>query len=110
MQEDKPAERRVAEAPAIQQLERGKGRVVVSGGRADRVMIGEVGLQDAAPAHIATPRPAEHLGEQLEGALGGARVGKVEQGVRVHHADQGHARKIEALRDHLRPDDHLRVA
>ena len=57
----------------------------------------------------ASPRPDRpgHLGEQLEGLLGGAEVGEVQQRVRREHADRGHVREVVALRDHLRADEAL---
>ena len=67
-------------------------------------MVGHEGLHHHAPRLAAAPGAARHLGEELEGALGGAEVGQVEAEVRVHDADQADAREVVALGDHLGAD------
>ncbi len=48
--------------------------------------------------------------EQLEGALGGARVGLREAEIGVDHADQRQAWKVMALGDELGADDQIHLA
>ena len=53
---------------------------------------------------------ARDLGQQLKGALGGAKVGDVQADVGADHAHQRHRRQVEALRHHLRADQHVGLA
>jgi len=46
----------------------------------------------------------------VERPLRGAEIGEVEGRVRVDDADHGHVRHVEALRDHLRADDDVRLS
>ena len=63
---------------------------------------------------LALPRAAagspDHLRQQLEGALGGAKIRDTEPDVGRHHADQRDLGKIVALGDHLRADEHIQLA
>ena len=72
-------------------------------------MVGQVALEDDLAGQVRAPGPSCHLGEELERALGGAEVGQAEAHVRVHDADQGHAWKVVALRDHLGADEDVRL-
>ena len=73
-------------------------------------MMRRVGLDQHASHPLAASRAARHLGQQLKGALRGAKVGQVERQIGEHHADQRHARQVEALGDHLRADHHVDLA
>src|SRR6185436_10988570 len=84
------AERRVAEDPAVPDLIAVEARVVAAGGVAEGVVSREEGLQDHPPRAVSPPGAPRDLSEELEGALGGAKVGNVEAGVRAddpHQAD-----------------------
>ena len=73
-------------------------------------MVGLVGLQQAEALLAGAPGPAGHLAQQLEGALGGARIAIGEAEIGVDHADQRHVREIVALGDELRADDDVGLA
>ena len=47
---------------------------------------------------------------ELEGAFGGAEIGKRERGVGGNHANEPHVREIKPLRDHLRAHQDAHVA
>ena len=78
-------------------------------GRADRVVPGRPRLHDDAAPERAPPRPARHLRQQLESALGGAEVRQVQRGIRVHYADHRHVGEVQSLRDHLCPEQDVHV-
>ena len=98
---------RVAKLAAHFQLAVIKSGIIVAGGSLDNVMLRLEGLKDHLPAQAAAPGPPGHLGEHLEGALGGAQVGQAEAHIGQHHAHQGHQRQIQALGDHLRAHQHV---
>ena len=62
------------------------------------------------PGRLAASGAAGHLGEQLEGALGGAEIGHAEADIGGDDADQGDVGNVVALGDHLRADQHVVVA
>src|SRR5439155_3482271 len=65
------AERREAERSAVRELLRVEGLVVVVAHGPYRVVIGHEGLHDHAARRAVAAGASGHLGEQLEGALGG---------------------------------------
>ena len=73
-------------------------------------MLGHIGLDQAAARNRLAAGAPRHLIEQLEGALGGARVGLREAEIAVDHADQRQPRKMMALGDELRADDDIDLA
>ena len=86
-----------------------RGRVVVGDGP-DRRVLGLVGLDDRGPPPLASPGPADRLGEQLVGPLRRALVGQVQGDVGRDDADERHVRDVEALRDEARPDEDVELA
>ena len=62
------------------------------------------GLHQDPSSFGASPRSPRHLRQQLESALGRAKVGEVEPGVGIHHPDQGDVGEIEPLGNHLGSD------
>ena len=70
-------------------------------------MIRRAGLHQHFAGLLAAAGPSRHLHQELEGALGGAEVGQVQGHVGVEHADERDVRKIEALGDHLRAEEHV---
>ena len=62
------------------------------------------------PSIVATPGAAGDLGEQLEGALGGAEVGQAEREIGADHAHQRDAVHVVALGDHLGADQQVDFA
>ena len=64
-------------------------------------MIGLVGLQDHLAGGVGSPRAARDLGEQLEGALRGAKVREGEALVGERDADERHGGNVVPLGDHL---------
>ena len=73
-------------------------------------MLGLMGLQIAEAAAGLAAGAADHLMQQLKGALGGARIAVAEAEIGVDHADQIEHRKMMALGDHLRADDDVEPA
>ena len=73
-------------------------------------MIRLPGLQQRVALALAASRPARRLAQELEGALGRARVGVGEADIGVDHADEGQQREIMALGDELGADDEVERA
>src|SRR5207237_1322941 len=63
-----------------------------------------------APPLGPAPGPARHLRHQLERPLPGPEIGQVQPGVRVHHADDRHVRKVQSLGDHLGAEQDVELA
>ena len=78
--------------------------VVVRGQRRVHRVLGKVGLHDDFAGQPRAAGAARDLHEQRGQALGRAEVGAVERVVGAEHADQREARKVVALREHLRAD------
>src|SRR5437899_56900 len=108
-QEHEPSEGWISETPAPGQLGLREGEVVVRRGGEYRVVLGEVRLKNAAAAGSTSARSSQDLREQLKGTLGRGEVRQVEHRVGVDDTDEGHPRQVEALRQHLRANDHLRI-
>ena len=68
-------------------------------------MLGLVRLQEADAAAFLAPGAADDLMQQLERALGGARVAVGEAEIGIDDADQIELREVMALGDELRADD-----
>ena len=105
-----PAEGRQRGALALGDLALVEGFGVARDDRLHHRMVGLVGLQQAAALLAGAPGAARHLAEQLEGALGGARVAIGEAEIGIDDADQRHVREIVALGDELRADDDVGLA
>ena len=88
-----PAEGRQAGALALGDLALIEGLGVARDDRPHHRMVGLEGLQQPKALLAGAPGAAGHLAEQLEGALGGARIaiGKAEIG--IDDADQRHVRE-----------------
>ena len=69
-----------------------------------------MGLQVADAAALIAPRTPDHLVEQLERPLGGARIAIAEAQIRIDHANQIEPRKIMAFGHQLRADDDVDAA
>ncbi len=69
-------------------------------------MVGPVRLYDDAARLLRAPRTTGHLFEQLEGALRRPEVRQLERGVGVDDAHQRDVGEVEALRNHLRAQQH----
>jgi hypothetical protein len=67
-------------------------------------------LQHYGPSLPSAPRAPGDLSQDLKAALGRAEVRLKESGIRGDHADERQLGEIEALRDHLRPDQDVDVA
>ena len=78
--------------------------------RAHHRVFGLMGLQIAAADAGVAAGAADHLMQQLEGALGGARVAVVEAQIGVDDADEVELRKVMALGDELGADDDVEAA
>ena len=99
--------RRIAELGALHQLRRGEALEVEPLGELHRIGRRLERLHDHRALEVAAAGAAGHLREQLERALRGAEVGQLQREVRVDDAHQRHAREIEPLGDHLRPEEHV---
>ena len=88
----------------------GEAGVILLQGGPNRRIIGQECLQDDAAGGIAAAGAAGDLGDQLEGALGGAEIGEGQGGVAADDADQRDVGIIQALGDHLRAEHHLHFA
>ncbi len=64
-----------------------------------------MGLQKSDAAALLAPGAADHLMQQLEGALAGARVAVAEAQIGIDNADQIELGKMVALGHELRADD-----
>ena len=73
-------------------------------------MVGLEGLQKAEALLAGAPGAAGDLAQELEGALGGARVAIGEAEIGIDDADQRHVGEIVALGDELRADDDVGLA
>jgi hypothetical protein len=62
------------------------------------------------PRHVAAPGAPGHLGEELKGALGGAKIGHPEADIGGDHAHQRHVGNVVALGDHLRAHEDVVIA
>ena len=67
-------------------------------------------LQIAEAAARLAAGAADHLMQQLEGALGGARIAVAEAEIGIDDADQIELREMMALGDELRADDDVEAA
>ena len=73
-------------------------------------MLGLVRLQIADAAAFLAAGAADHLMQQLERALGGARIARAEAQIGIDHADQIELGKVVPLGDKLRADDDIDAA
>ena len=79
--------------------------VVVGLGGEDGDMLRGERLDDDAAGALASTGTAGDLGEELEGAFRGAKIGNVEGDVGGNDPDEGDVGKVEALGDHLGADE-----
>ncbi len=73
-------------------------------------MVGLVGLQIADAAALLAPGAADDLMQQLERALGCARIAVGQAEIGIDHADQVELGKMMAFGDELRADDDVEAA
>ncbi len=92
-----PAERRILRALAQLDLGVVERVAVLRDQRADHRMLGLVRLQIAVAGAGFAAGAADHLMQELEGALGGARVAVGEAEIGVDDADQIEHREVVAL-------------
>src|SRR5256885_16911267 len=96
-------ERRIAESAAAFELAGEEARDVVTRCKLDRARVRLERLHQHASRRVAAASAGE-LRQQLERALLGAEVRQAETRVRVDDGREGDARKVMALRHHLRAD------
>ena len=106
----KPAERRQMRRLALGDLLLVEALGIAGDDRPHHRMVRLEGLQQAEALLAGAPGPAGHLAEQLEGALGGARIAIGEAEIGIDDADQRHVGKIVPLGDQLRADDDVGLA
>ena len=80
------------------------------GGILDGVVILEISLQNDFAGSLAASGASGDLGEELEGALGGAEVGQAECGVGSDHSHERHSVNVMAFGDHLGADEQVEFA
>ena len=107
---DEVAARRVAELGAAGELGRGEALEVAALGELHGLGGGLEGLHDHRALEPSAARAARDLGEELEGALGGAEIRQLEREVGVEDPDQRHAREVQALGDHLGAEQDIQLA
>ena len=107
---DQRHQRRIAHRPAELQLALVERRVVLPARELDAVVIGIERLDDRFARLLAAAGAAGDLRQQLKRPLRRAEVGQAEADVGRHDADQRDARKVVALGDHLRADEHVDLA
>lgn len=81
--------------------------VVGMTGELDGRTVGGVGLDEDFTFDFAASGASGDLGEELEGAFGGAEVGEVEGEVGIENADEGDVGEVEAFGDHLGADEEV---
>ena len=105
-----PPERRIAEALAAGDLA-GVERLAVAGDEsAHHRVLRLVGLHEPAPLPGGAAGAPRHLVQQLEGALGGARVALPEPHIGIDDADEVELGEMVALGDELRADHKVEFA
>src|SRR5665811_281726 len=107
---DQPGERWKLVLLSKGDLRRVERIVIMISRRQDRVMPRRVGLDHHPASRTAPPGPARHLGQELEGALGSAKVWEMHQRIRAYHPDCRHTGQIEPFRHHLCPHHHVHLA
>src|SRR5687767_6631429 len=81
-------ERRIAHPPPVRAFLVEEGSEVMGGRELDRIVLGEIGLEYHLSRRGTPSGTPGHLGEQVEGAFGGAEVGESEGEVGADHADE----------------------
>src|SRR5258705_518408 len=109
-QAGEPAERRIAGAFARRDLGPIEGLAVSPDQALHDRMVGLVGLQEPVAAASLASGPPRHLMQELERALGRARVAVAHAEVGVDDADQVELGEMMALGDKLRADDEIDAA
>src|SRR5215469_18563387 len=79
-----------------------KTLVIVALCELDGVVLRMKCLQNDPAGHLPTASASRDLGQQLKGALGGAKIGKPQGIVGAHHAYQSDAVHVVSFGDHLR--------
>ena len=79
-------------------------------GALEGAVVGGVGLDDDESGEVAPSGASGDLGDELEGAFGGAEVGDMESDVGLDDADEGDLGEIESLGDHLGADEDVEFA
>src|SRR5215472_2689200 len=106
----KCGKRRIGHDAAEVELALEKGRVVLVNGVLHGVVLWVVGLNQHAAGEIAAAGAAGDLREELEGALGGTKVGHGERRVCTDDTDECDAMEVVALGEHLRADEEVECA
>ena len=105
-----PAERRIAGLLAHLDLGRVERLAVLRDQGAHHRMLGLVRLQITVAAPLLAAGAADHLMQQLERALGRARIAVRKSEIGVDNADQIELGEMMALGDELRADDDVETA
>src|SRR5688572_7165623 len=107
---DQRHHRRISHAAAKRELALEERAVVLAAGQLDAVVLGVEGLHDGLAGALAAPGPPGDLRQQLERALGSAKISESQPDVRRDDPDKRDTRKVMALRDHLRADEDVQLA
>jgi len=95
---------------AVLQLFLIEAAVVMCRGKLYGVMLGEVRLQDDLSGSIATTRASCNLSQELEGALGSAKVWEAQSGIGTNNPYQRDTVNIVSFSDHLSADEQVDLA
>jgi hypothetical protein len=106
---DQRSERRVLEQTPSPELLLQEPVGVVARRERDRPRARRERLHQNPAARLPTSGAARQLSDQREGALLRTKVGKPQRLIGVEHDAQRDVRKVVALGDHLRPDQHAGV-
>ena len=107
---DEADERRVVQQLPLGHLVAREAGHVVGEREADCGVVRVARLEEDFSGQVVAARPPGDLREELERALGRAEVRQQHPRVRVHDADERHAREVEAFGDHLRAQQDVRLA
>src|SRR5438270_6753929 len=85
------------------------GEIVVAR-ELDRRTERRVGLHENFSLRFTATGPSRHLSQQLKRSFARAEIRKVQREIGVDDSDQGHVRKMQTFRDHLRADKNVDLA
>src|SRR5262249_20228235 len=67
-------------------------------------------LDKYPPGFLRAPRPSRHLAQKLKASFRRPKIREIDADIGVDHPDERHVRKIQALGDQLRAEQHVDLA
>ncbi len=101
---------RVVHLPAQFKLLLEESGVVLPLGHLDTIVGWVIGLNEHFSRQVAPSRPPGDLGEELEGTLGGPKIGEVQGEVCGQNTDQGNPGKVMPFGDHLGSHEEIHLS